>query len=183
MPSKFKKSSASSSGPRVLYWFRTDLRLHDSPALMHALSLNPSHLIPLWTWDPHYVYRQRGSANRWAFLLASMADVSASLTQLNPKQKLHVVRRAPAKIIGPLLTKWNIDVLVFERDTDAYARMRDDEVTRIAEDLGVKVVSVTGRTLFDCDEVVKHNGGRPTMSMGQYSKPQRRWAVGRRISR
>ncbi|KIV79866.1 hypothetical protein PV11_07408 [Exophiala sideris] len=170
MPHKFKQSISSSNGPRVLYWFRTDLRLHDSPALMHALSLNPSHLIPLWTWDPHYVYRQRGSANRWAFLVASMADVSASLTQLHPKQKLHVVRRAPGKIIGPLLKKWKIDVLVFERDTDAYARMRDDEVTRIAEALGVKVVSVTGRTLFDCDEVVKHNGGRPTMSMGQLLK-------------
>ncbi|KAK5209588.1 hypothetical protein LTR72_005019 [Exophiala xenobiotica] len=178
LPAKFKKTpvsapaaAPSSSGPRVLYWFRTDLRLHDSPALAHALSLNPSHLVPLWTWDPHYVYRQRVSANRWAFLVACMRDVSSSLTALNGRQKLHVVRAAPGQVIGPLLKRWKIDVLVFERDTDAYARMRDAEVTRVAGELGVRVVSVpAGRTLFDSDEVVRQNGGRPTMSMSQLVK-------------
>ncbi|RVX70043.1 hypothetical protein B0A52_06215 [Exophiala mesophila] len=170
MPGKFKKPAAggaNTSGPRVVYWFRTDLRLHDSPALDHALSLKPSVLIPLWCWDPHYVYRQRGAANRWKFLVACMQDISSSLTKLNPKQKLHVVRRAPTQVMRQLLTKWKIDVLVFERDTDAYGRMRDDSITEIASSLGVKVVSMSGRTLFDSDLVVEKNGGKPTMSMKQ----------------
>jgi cryptochrome len=166
-PSRFKKTP---SGPRVLYWFRTDLRLHDSPALTHALSLNPSVLIPLWTWDPHYVYRQRGSVNRWNFLVECMSDLSASLGKLNAKQKLHVVRAAPGKVLPLLLKHWKIDALVFERDTDAYARIRDREVTEAAEELGVKVVSVPGRTLFDSEEVVEKNGGKPTMSMAQLLK-------------
>lgn len=169
MPPKFKspKKQAQGQGPRVLYWFRTDLRLHDSPALVHALSLKPSVLIPLWCWDPHYVYRQRGAANRWNFLVSCMRDVSGSLAALNPKQKLYVVRRAPGMVMGELLRKWKVDVLVFERDTDAYARMRDEEVRRIAEGLGVQVVSLSGRTLFDSDELVKMNGGNATMSMNQ----------------
>ncbi|KEF57981.1 cryptochrome [Exophiala aquamarina CBS 119918] len=171
MPPKFKspkkQAQGAGPGPRVLYWFRTDLRLHDSPALVHALSLEPSVFIPLWCWDPHYVYRQRGAANRWNFLVSCMRDVSRSLTALNPKQKLHVVRRAPGKVMVELLRRWKVDVLVFEKDTDAYARMRDDEVRAIAEGLGVKVVSLSGRTLFDSDEVVKMNGGKPTMSMNQ----------------
>jgi len=96
-----------------------------------------------------------------------MRDVSESLTALNPKQKIHVVRRAPGKVMAELLRRWKVDVLVFERDTDAYARVRDEEVVVIAEGLGVKVVSVSGRTLFDSDEVVKANGGKPTMSMNQ----------------
>ncbi|KIW15307.1 hypothetical protein PV08_05352 [Exophiala spinifera] len=176
MPPKFKpqkqqqQHQKDGAGPRVVYWFRTDLRLHDSPALAHALSLKPSRLVPLWTWDPHYVYRQRGSANRWAFLVGCMGDVSSALARLNPRQKLHVVRAAPGKVIGPLLRKWKVDVLVFERDTDAYARTRDAEVTRVAEALGVKVVAVSGRTLFDSDDVVEANGGRPTMSMAQLVK-------------
>lgn len=36
--------------PRVIYWFRTDLRLHDSPALKAALDLKPECLYPIWTW-------------------------------------------------------------------------------------------------------------------------------------
>ena len=54
--------------PRVIYWFRTDLRLHDSPALKAALDLDPAVLWPIFTWDPHYVYRARGGLNRWQFL-------------------------------------------------------------------------------------------------------------------
>jgi cryptochrome len=54
--------------PRVIYWFRTDLRLHDSPALKAALDLDPAVLWPIFTWDPHYVYRVKGGVNRWQFL-------------------------------------------------------------------------------------------------------------------
>lgn len=53
---------------RVIYWFRTDLRLHDSPALKAALDLDPAVLWPIFTWDPYYVYRARGGLNRWQFL-------------------------------------------------------------------------------------------------------------------
>ena len=178
MPPKPKKppttsttNSSSSKGPRVLYWHRTDLRLHDSPALRHALSISPSHLIPLWTWDPHYVYRMRGAANRWNFLLECMTDLSLSLSKLNPRQKLFVVRTAPsAKFWKLLLKEWKVDVVVFEADTDAYARMRDGVVRKVCGEVGVKCVSVSGRTLFDCEEVVRRNGGKATMSMAQLLK-------------
>lgn len=59
---------APKSSPRVLYWFRTDLRLHDSPALKAALDLNPEVLYPIWCWDPHYIYRARVGPNRFQFL-------------------------------------------------------------------------------------------------------------------
>lgn len=60
--------------PRVIYWFRTDLRLHDSPALKAALDLNPECLWPIFTWDPHYVYRARGGLNRWQFLYETFGN-------------------------------------------------------------------------------------------------------------
>ncbi|KAK5072031.1 hypothetical protein LTS08_000871 [Lithohypha guttulata] len=169
--------SNSSNGPRVLYWFRTDLRIHDSPAIHHALSLEPSAFIPIWTWDPHYVYRARVGPNRWKFLLESQQVLSDRLKELNPKQKLHVVREGPTTVIPKLIRKWKIDVLVFEKDTDAYAKDRDKEVFEkvgaLSKELGreVKVVTtVMGRTLFDPDELVKKNGGKPTMTMAQTVK-------------
>ena len=60
--------TAMSPKARVIYWFRTDLRLHDSPALHAALDLKPECLYPIWCWDPHYVYRARVGPNRWQFL-------------------------------------------------------------------------------------------------------------------
>jgi cryptochrome len=55
--------------PRVVYWFRTDLRLHDFPALKAALDLQPEAFWAIWTLDPYYAFRARVGPNRWQFLL------------------------------------------------------------------------------------------------------------------
>ena len=60
--------------------------------------------------------------------------------------------------------------MVFEKDTDAYARERDEQVVELAKKAGVEVVIKVGRTLYDPDDLVKHNGGKPTMSITQVEK-------------
>ena len=52
--------AAKQGAARVLYWFRTDLRLHDSPALHAALDLKPAALFPVWCWDPNVSIRRQG---------------------------------------------------------------------------------------------------------------------------
>ncbi|KAH8882966.1 DNA photolyase [Thozetella sp. PMI_491] len=153
--------------PRVIYWFRTDLRLHDSPALKAALDLEPAVLWPIFTWDPHYVYRARGGLNRWQFLLDCQNDLSASIAKLNPKSKLFVLREAPQTLFPKLFAAWKVTHLVFEKDTDAYARQRDQVVMEAARAAGVEIITKYGRTLWDSDEVVAKHGGKPTMSITQ----------------
>ncbi|KAJ5502308.1 hypothetical protein N7463_005182 [Penicillium fimorum] len=134
------------SNPVVLYWHRTDLRLHDSPALHAALALKPLVFIPVWTWDPHYVYKARVGPNRWKFLLECQSQLSDAYENLNSKQKLWV------------------------KDTDAYAQDRDTAVIAMAEKAGVQVIIRMGRTLFDPDELIQKNNGKPTMSITQVEK-------------
>lgn len=153
--------------PRVVYWFRTDLRLHDSPALNAAIELQPECLYPIWAWDPHYVYRARVGTNRFQFLIDCQKDVSESITKLNEKSKLLVLREAPQTLFPKLFKAWRISHLVFEKDTDAYGRDRDNEIIAIAEMAGVEIITRSGRTLWDSDELVKANGGKPTMSISQ----------------
>lgn len=66
-----------------------------------------------------------------------------------------------------LFKAWNISHLVFEKDTDAYARERDEDVVKQAKECGIEVIVRTGRTLYDVDELVKANGRKPTMSITQ----------------
>jgi cryptochrome len=153
--------------PRVIYWFRTDLRLHDSPALKAALDLKPECFYPIWTWDPHYVYRARVGSNRWQYLIDCQNDLSQSITKLNQRSKLFLIREAPQTLFPKLFKAWNITHLVFEKDTDAYARERDEKVMQLANEAGVKVIVKVGRTLYDADELVRQNHGKPTMSIGQ----------------
>ncbi|KAL8846588.1 MAG: hypothetical protein Q9221_008329 [Calogaya cf. arnoldii] len=154
--------------PRVIYWFRTDLRLHDSPALHAALDLKPECLYPIWCWDPHYVYRARVGPNRWQFLLDCQSDLSTSISKLNEKSKLFVIREAPQTVLPKLFKAWKITHLVFERDTDPYAKERDAKVIDLAKENGVEIVATRhGRSLYDPDDLVKAHGGKPTMSITQ----------------
>lgn len=99
--------------------------------------------------------------------LDCQSDLSASITKLNPKSKLFVIREAPQTVLVKLFKAWNISHLVFEKDTDAYARERDEDVIKQAKEAGVEVIVKMGRTLYDSDELVKANGGKPTMSITQ----------------
>ncbi|KAL7269900.1 hypothetical protein RUND412_007418 [Rhizina undulata] len=154
---------------RILYWHRTDLRLHDSPTLHEALSLSPAIFYPVWCWDPHYVYRSRVGPNRWKLLLDCQRDLSASLTRINPKQKLLVIREAPTTLLPKLVKEWKIDVVCWEKDPDAYAVGRDRTVRGLLEALGVRVIEGAGRTLWDLGELVERNGG-PTLNITALTK-------------
>jgi len=102
--------------------------------------------------------------------LDCQSNLSTSITKLNPKSKLFVIREAPQTLLPKLFKAWRVTHLVFEKDTDAYARDRDDEVRILAKEAGVEIIVKTGRTLYDPDELVKENGGRPTMSISQVEK-------------
>jgi cryptochrome len=77
------------------------------------------------------------------------------------------MREAPQTLFPKLFKAWKITHLVFEKDTDAYGRQRDETIIRAAKDAGVEVIVRSGRTLWDSDLLVKNNGGKPTMSISQ----------------
>lgn len=87
------------------------------------------------------------------------------------------MREAPQTLFPKLFKAWKITHLVFEKDTDAYARERDEKIIRAAQSAGVEVIVISGRTLFDSDDLVKNNhNGNPTMSISQVQ------AVGPKLS-
>ena len=112
--------------------------------------------------------------NRWNFLLESMRSCSSSYTALNPSQKLHVVRGPPEDVLPLLWNQWGITHLAFEKDSNAYAKIRDERILRLAKERGVEVVAVHGRHLFDPEEVVKANKGKPTMTLHQWQSVRTR---------
>lgn len=169
---KMTKKAATAS--RVLYWFRTDLRITDSPALQAALGL-PSieAFFPCWCWDPNYIYGHRVGLNRWSFLLESMQDLSDQLTSLNKKQKLHVVRGPPEQVLPVMWKSWGITHIVWEQDPNAYARVRDAKIRELAKEAGVEVVEQPGRHLYDPEAVVQANKDKPTMTLHQWQNVSR----------
>ena len=70
----------------VIFWFRNDLRLHDQPALAHAIALankQGATLLPVYCHAPESLSRwgfERVGAHRQAFTAQTLADVSAQLS-------------------------------------------------------------------------------------------------------
>jgi cryptochrome len=77
------------------------------------------------------------------------------------------MREAPQTLLPKLFKAWKVTHLVFEKDTDAYARDRDAAVIKAAKEAGVEVIIRSGRTLWDSDLLVEKNHGKPTMSISQ----------------
>ncbi|KAG8709199.1 hypothetical protein FRC08_018486 [Ceratobasidium sp. 394] len=155
---------------RVLHWFRTDLRVYDAPALHAGLDLKPEVLYPVWCWDPEYVYAHRVGVNRFNFLIESMNDLSQSLTKLNDRSKLLVVRGSPYTILPALWEKWKITHLVYEIDTGGYAQERDKRVRELAAKAGVEVVTALGHSLYDPAKIIEKNAGKATTTVSQWQK-------------
>lgn len=154
---------------RVLYWFRTDLRITDSPALTKALGIpDIESFTPVWCWDPNYIYGHKVGLNRFSFLLESMTNLSDQLTNINKKQKMHVIRGPPENVMPLMWKSWGITHLVYEKDSNAYAKVRDERIKDLAKNNGVEVIEVHGRHLYDPEDVVRANKGKPTMTLHQW---------------
>ncbi len=179
-----------------LYWHRTDLRLHDSPALHAALDLKPSAFFPTWCWDPNvselpsgqrwrappsdtfppltrqYVYKHRVGVNRFRFLLESMQELASSYTSVEALTTLLVVRGEPTMLLPELIKRWKITHLVFESDPTGYGLQRDKAVKAALEDakLDVQVVEENGHYLYNPVEIVEKHGGKAVTSMSQLQK-------------
>ncbi|CAO1622404.1 unnamed protein product [Sympodiomycopsis kandeliae] len=157
-----------SNSARVLYWFRTDLRVHDSPALAKALELSPSAFFPVFCWDPSYIYKHRGGVHRYRFLLESLADLSDEIKKINDESQLLLVRGQPQTRIKELCEKWQITHVVFEEDHNGYARNRDKTVRESLEKAKIEVISAEGRHLYPIQEVLKKTKNEPPTSMKAY---------------
>ncbi|CAO1623420.1 unnamed protein product [Parajaminaea phylloscopi] len=163
-------AKASSAGPRILYWFRTDLRLHDSPALAKALAASPSALFPVFCWDPNYIYGHRTGVRRLRFLLESMQDLSDEIRKVNSNSQLLVVRGNPQTRIKEVCEKWQITHVAFEEDHHGYGRKRDEEIRKVLGDAKIEIISVEGRHLYPLKEVLAKNKNQPPTSMSAYQK-------------
>ncbi|KAA1073305.1 hypothetical protein PGT21_007954 [Puccinia graminis f. sp. tritici] len=140
---------------KLLYWFRTDLRLHDSPALMKALELGPVEFYPVWCWDPYYVYNTPVGPNRWQFLLDSMNDLSKSISRINGRSKLFVIRGEPSITLPYIWRQWGITHLAFEEDDDKrHSQPRDQSIIKAAKDAGVEILTSSGHTLYPQEQVM-----------------------------
>eukprot|EP01035_Chromulina_nebulosa_P017095 gene17095-22608_t len=112
----------------AIHWFRKGLRLHDNPALIEAIS-SSTKVYPIFVIDPWFIKPNIIGVNRFSFLLQCLHDLDTNLRLLG--SRLYVIRGKPEDQLPVLFDKWNINLLTYEKDSEPYARRRDEQINNI----------------------------------------------------
>ena len=136
----------------AVVWFRKSLRLHDNPALQEAIRYADKHqcqLVPLFCLDPHFTRANLTSIGRlrWQHLVETLECLSEQLQRIG--SDLFVLRANPELAFQRLIDADLLEAVFFEMDTEPYATMRDEKITKLCIENRVHVESKLGHTLFD----------------------------------
>ena len=137
-----------------MHWFRKGLRLHDNPALLHALSLvdakkskSTGQIYPVYVVDPNSYSLLKCSVMRANFILECVKDLDNSLRERG--SRLYVVTGDPVEELPKLWTEFGITHMTNEADEtgEPYAVERDANVKDAAKKAGVSVIDFASETL------------------------------------
>ena len=144
---------------RAVHWFRKGLRLHDNPALVEAVrqcgaSSSPADacVYAVFVLDPWFVEEGGVGANRWRFLLESLADLHAQLEAAG--SKLFVLQGRPEEVLPAFFAEQRVTLLTFEVDTEPYAVKRDSAIVELAAEAGIATEMRTSHTLFEPERLL-----------------------------
>lgn len=141
----FFSNLVSSTGRNVVHWFRKDLRLHDSPALMEALKKG-GNFYGVYIFDPLVFQEKKTSINHGKFLLQCLRDLDTKLRERG--SLLYVIRNSPMAAFKQLFVKWRVTTLTMEEDTEPYGKKLEDSVVTLAKKCDIQVITRVSHTLY-----------------------------------
>lgn len=160
--------------PYSIHWFRRDLRVEGSPALIQSTRELSGRVLGVFFFDPAFLSRQDFSHDRFAFFLRSLEAL---------RQELHarggdllVLGDGPdlgwEKLLAELQTLGRLPQWVsWHRDYEPFARERDGRIERMLVDAGIRVRTARDHLVFEPHQILKDNH-TPYQVFTPYSK---RW--------
>jgi cryptochrome len=140
----------------AIHWFRRGLRLHDNPALVHALK-HARRVYPLFVIDPWFADPTRVGVNRYAFMLDTLRDLDNSLRKCG--SRLYVVRGKPEVQLPAMVSHWGARLVTYELDTSPYSKRRDEPIAAQLRASQVDVVPFCSHNLHPHEAYVKAGQG------------------------
>jgi deoxyribodipyrimidine photo-lyase len=144
--------------PPVIVWYRSDLRVHDHPALAEA-SKDGTPVVPVFIFDKPLVQGEYSSANRTKFLLECLEDLKSSLRELDAD--LVIREGEPADELQKLAEETGAAAVYYSADYTPYAIKRDRRVEMLLEKKSLQVRAFGGRLAVSSLQKVLTKSGTP----------------------
>ena len=146
---------ATASPQTAVLWFRRDLRLHDHPALANALA-QADRVAPLFVLDPALIAGRWRSPNRTSFMLASLAELAASLEAAGSVLVVRVGR--PEEVVPAFAQEVGARAVHVSRDYAPYGRARDERVAEALRQAGVPLHATRGNLIHEPEDLATRTG-------------------------
>jgi deoxyribodipyrimidine photo-lyase len=157
----------------AIAWFRRDLRLNDNPAL--AAACEAAAVVPVFCFERGLCSGRHSSANRNAYLLASLRELDEGLRAAG--SRLHVRSGDPAVQIPRIARECGAETVHVNDDHTAHSRLRDRRVRVHLANEGVRLVGHGGISCAEISAIETGSGGPYrvfTPYFGAWSKAGRR---------
>ena len=141
----------------ALVWLRRDLRLHDNPALAHALE-HYDNIIPVYLHGIEDEDCWRGGDASSCWLHHSLYSLSAAIAERGSRLILRQGEDAQA-LLDTLITESGAVAVFWNRLYEPLAIERDKRIKTELASRGIEVNSFNSNLLFEPWQVQKKDGG------------------------
>lgn len=151
----FNETPAGRKGGKVLVWFRSDLRVHDNPALTHALE-EAGTVVPVYCFDPRQFGKtsfgfEKTGRYRAKFLIESVAGLRDSLRKLG--SDLVVRSGKPEDTLPELCRKLGVSTVFYHQEVTYEEQEVELALAESLKSAGVEFKPFWANTLYHSEDL------------------------------
>jgi deoxyribodipyrimidine photo-lyase len=141
--------------PITFFWFRRDLRLEDNVGLYQALQ-SGYPVVPLFLFDDAILEYLPKDDPRVTFIYKSLSKINEKLAELG--SSLLVKKGKTHEVWQQLMSEFEVKAVFFNKDYEPYAIKRDQAITELLAQNGIKVQAFKDQVIFEEAEITKADG-------------------------
>jgi deoxyribodipyrimidine photo-lyase len=146
--------------PKIIVWFRRDLRLSDNPALAQAVA-EKAEIVPLFIFDPYLLNHPETGSGRVQFLLGCLDSLQKNLEYLGST----LIRRYgdQPQVLVQVATELGADAVYWNEDSErAWRTQTDRSAIEALQEIGIKARCFQS-------EAVSPAGGKETYDLKAFT--------------
>ena len=135
--------------PRILFWYKKDLRICDNTALNESLSISKS-ITSIYIFDKNYPLDFNAESRAW-FLGLSLKELSKEW--IKKGSRLLIEEGDPLLLIPHYAKKINAEYLAWNKSIEPYEIKRDLKIKESLEKMNIKVIDTWDNLLLNPYEI------------------------------
>ena len=135
--------------PRILFWYRKDLRVNDNKALIKALALSKA-ITSIYIFDENYPFDFNSKSRAW-FLSESLKELNENWEKAG--SRLLFQKGSPTHLIPFIAKKINAKYIFWNKPIEPYEIERDEKIKADLKNSNIEIIDLWDHLLINPSEI------------------------------